>query len=156
MQTHTSKHTLCPEACFPRPGQSISRGRLGIWQLCNTIQVHPQWRSHQHLTVASLVLQQLLSLQPNTESLPRWPSQLTGWGTRLRSAEIISALCFLPSQTQCAPICRACSHCQPHRRERKEATCLRTLRGENETKLLCVPGKCHYVMKPSCLQTPLH
>lgn len=38
---------------------------------------------------------------------------------------------------------------------RNSETCLRTLKGENETKILCEPVKWPYIKKLSFLQTPL-
>lgn len=90
MQTYTSKHTLCPEACFPRTEQSPHHVRLGTCQLCDTIPGTStvEKTSAPHCGISSS--SELLSLQPNTQALPS--SQ--GWGTRLRSAKIISHTVF--------------------------------------------------------------
>lgn len=154
MQTHTSKHTLCPEACFPWAGQSISHARLGTWQLCDTIQVRPQWRRHCGTSSPSAAT--LLTAQ---HTVTTKMTILAHRGEEQGSAKIVihCVLCLLRhSSSKCVPIYRACSHCQPHSRERKEGTRLRTLKGEKEVKFFCMSGKCHYMMKPSCLQTPPH
>lgn len=115
MQTHTSKHTLCPEACFPWAGQSISHARLGTWQLCDTIQVRPQWRRHCGTSSPSAA-----TLFTAQHTVTTKMTILAHRGEEQGSAKIVihCVLCLLRhSSSKCVPIYRACSHCQPHSRE---------------------------------------
>lgn len=150
MHTHTSKHTLS-RSMFPQ-------GRTPYLP-CQTGNMAAMWHHPSTSTVERTLwhLQFFWSYSPYSPTHSHYqddPLSSQGWGTRLGSAKIISYTVFY-SFSDTAPA-SVYPSTEPVLTASLAGERGRTLKGEKETKLLSVSGKCHYMMKPSCLQTPLH